>query len=89
MYISIDKDKVYLSQNITGGILVYDLDGNYIKRLGSPGDDTGEFLNPHGIAILPCNDNMYICDCGNNRIQLFSNSIFKSEFGFDIPFILL
>ena len=84
MYIFIDKEKVLVSQNKTGRILVYDLDGNYIKRLGSPGDDTGEFLNPHGIAVHPCNDNIYICDCGNNRIQLFSNSIFTSEFGFDI-----
>ena len=84
LYISIDKGKVYVSQNKTGRILVYNLDGNFIKKLGSSGTDFGEFVNPHGIAIHPSSGDIYVCDCGNDRIQLFSDFKFSAEFGFEV-----
>ena len=84
LYIFIGKGKVYVSQNKSGRILVYGLDGSFIRKIGSPGDDFGEFLNPHGIAIHPSSDEIYVCDCGNDRVQLFSNFVLKSEFGVDI-----
>ena len=84
LYIYIDKGKVYVSQNKTGRTLVNNLDGNSIKKLRSSGTDFGDFVNPHGIAIHPSSGDIYVCDCGNDRIQLFSNSKFSAEFGFEV-----
>ena len=36
---------------------------------------SGEFQYPRSIAIHPETDEVYICDCGNNRVQVFDRSL--------------
>ena len=43
---------------------------NTIKALSSP----GVFCYPTGIAINPMKNSIYICDGGNNRVQVFNKS---------------
>ena len=38
------------------------------------GSSPGVFRFPQGIAINPVNYSIYICDFGNNRVQVFNNS---------------
>jgi tripartite motif-containing protein 71 len=57
--------------------------GQFITSWGSLGSDPGEFNSPKGLT-LDENDNVYVADEFNNRIQKFdSNGNFITEFGQD------
>ena len=85
LYIVIYKDRVFVTQNRGGCLLVYDLDGKFIQQVGTPGSAEGQLSNPRGIAIHNTNGDIYICDYSNNRIQIFSNDYsYKSQFGMSI-----
>ncbi|KAI6660171.1 PEP-CTERM domain protein [Oopsacas minuta] len=63
-------------------ILNYNLDGEFISRIGKHGKGELEFDIPWGIAINESNDDIYICDSNNNRIQILSQDFqFESQFG--------
>ncbi|KAI6657333.1 hypothetical protein LOD99_81 [Oopsacas minuta] len=68
-------------------ILKYNLDGEFISRIGKQGKGELEFIFPKGIAINESNDDIYICDCSNCRVQILSKDFqFKSQFGpFEYP----
>jgi NHL repeat len=38
---------------------------------GEPGSEPGQFNIPSGIAVSPVNEDIYIGDTGNNRVQIF------------------
>ena len=76
--IAIYKDRVFVTQNGGGCLLVYDLNGQFIKQVGTPGNKEGQFTNPRAIAINNTNGDIYVCDYSNHRIQIFSND---SQFG--------
>ncbi|KAI6650900.1 NHL repeat containing protein [Oopsacas minuta] len=83
MCLAICRNRVFISQNHC--IMNYQLDGKFISRVGVPGDRELEFSYPWGITIDESNGDVYICDNGNNRIQILSESLrFKSQFGKDI-----
>jgi hypothetical protein len=44
--------------------------GEFIQLWGSEGVLPGQFASPRGIAV-DANDNIYVVDSGNNRIQIF------------------
>ncbi|KAI6660760.1 PEP-CTERM domain protein [Oopsacas minuta] len=71
----------------TNCILNYTLDGKFISGIGQQGKGELEFNCPKGIAINESNDDIYICDYANNRIQILSQDFqFKSQFGsFNLP----
>ena len=82
-------DKILISnghflskQNHT--ILVYQLNGCFLSKFGKYGKDKLEFNDPRGLACNESNGDIYICDSGNNRIQILSKEFqFKSQFGAD------
>ena len=79
------KDRVFVTQNGGGCLLMYDLNGKFIKQVGTPGSAEGQFNHPRGIAIHTTNGDIYICDYSNNRMQIFSNDYsYKSQFGMSI-----
>ena len=83
--IVIYKDRVFVTQNGGGCLLVYNLNGKFIQQVGTPGSAEGQFNHPRGIAIHDTNEDIYICDLSNNRIQIFSNDYsYKSQFGMSI-----
>ena len=85
LYIVIYKDRVFVTQNGDDCLLVYELSGEFIQQVGTPGSAEGQFNNPYGIAIHNTNGDIYICDCSNNRIQIFSNDYsYRSQFGMSI-----
>jgi DNA-binding beta-propeller fold protein YncE len=49
----------------------YSKDGRHIKSWGNPGDASGEFNVVHGIGIDRQNNDVYVCDRENERIQVF------------------
>src|SRR6266581_3288038 len=57
-----------------------DKDGNWVKSWGEPGDQPGQFNVPHSIAV-DAQNNIYVADRGNRRIQVFdTNGKFLRQF---------
>ena len=59
------------------GIRDYEKIGDPIAVFGKhskEGSSPGVFRNPSGIAINTVNNDIYICDAGNNRIQVYNKS---------------
>ena len=80
--IAISKEKVFVSQYRFGCFSVFDMNGTLLKQVGTTGSGDGQFKNPHGIAINAFNDDIYVCDYSNKRIQIFSKDYsYKSQFG--------
>ena len=76
-------NKVLISQNYH--ILVYQLDGKFVSRIGNQGSGDLQFGCPLGLTTDKSNDDIYICDRNNNRIQIISENFqYKSQFGKDI-----
>ena len=75
-------NKVFVSHNHC--ILVYQLDGKFVSSIGSSGSGELQFNYPCGLSTDEYNNDIYICDTGNNRIQIISDNLqFKSQFGKD------
>ena len=76
------QNKVFVSQGTGGCLLVYDLNGTFLQQIGTPGNGEGQFNYPYGITINQSNGEIFICDNGNNRVQIFSKDfLFRSQFG--------
>ncbi|KAI6655462.1 hypothetical protein LOD99_11408 [Oopsacas minuta] len=77
--ISIYEDRLFISQRNSHIISVHKLDGTFIELFGAQGANEGHFMHPNKLTIDETNGNIYICDQGNNRIQLYSSDLeFKS-----------
>ena len=64
----VDKH-VYVSDYDTGSIEVFETSGEFVVSLGMSGVEEEKFYHPRCIASLA--DKIYICDYGNNTIQIF------------------
>jgi hypothetical protein len=88
---SICSDKegnIYASDEIGDRIFKFDLNGTFLKTWGGTGTAPGELMAPIGITILPGNNGknefVYVCDTGNNRIQVFDTvGTYIKTFSFD------
>ena len=75
-------NKVFVSHNHC--ILVYQLDGKFVSSIGSKGSGELQFNYPRGLSTDEYNNDIYICDADNHRIQIISDNLqFKSQFGKD------
>ena len=75
-------NKVFISHNHC--TLVYQLDGKFVSRIGSRGSGELQFNFPCGLSTDEFNNDIYICDENNNRIQIISENLqYKSQFGKD------
>ena len=75
-------NRVFVSHN--NCILVYELDGKFVSRIGTAGSGELQFSEPWGLSTDESNNDIYICDCFNNRVQIISENLqYKSQFGKD------
>ena len=74
---------VYVADGVgtNNRVAKFDKDGRFIANWGSTGSGPGQFNGVKALAI-DAQDNVYVADIGNKRIQVFdANGQFKSEFG--------
>jgi tripartite motif-containing protein 71 len=81
------SDNVYVAESGASGnpsrVDKFTSSGQFITSWGSLGSDPGEFNQPKGLT-LDEDDNVYVADEFNNRIQKFdSNGNFINQFGQD------
>jgi sugar lactone lactonase YvrE len=70
---------------INSRVAKVDKDGNWVKSWGEPGKEPGQFNTPHSIAS-DANDNIYVADRGNRRIQVFDkDGKFLRQITIDVP----
>ena len=61
---------VYVSDSSNHCVVVYETSGLFLTSFGSYGQADGKFDSPYGITS--CVDgHIYVCDCDNNRVQIF------------------
>jgi sugar lactone lactonase YvrE len=73
---------VYVADGIGANnrIAKFDKDGRFLLHWGQTGSEPGQFNGAKAIAI-DAQDNVYVADMGNKRIQVFdAQGTFKSEF---------
>ena len=77
----------YISDGyINSRIAKADKNGNWLQSWGEPGNEPGEFNTPHNIAV-DAQDNIYVADRGNRRIQVFNGEgKFLRQITIDVPF---
>ena len=86
--IAISKDSVFVSEKIPGSLLVYDLNGNFIKQICTTGDGKKGLSEPFGIAIDEVTGDIYVCDCTDCCVKIFTQDYsYKTEFGNGITFL--
>jgi DNA-binding beta-propeller fold protein YncE len=70
--VAVDKNNnVYVSDEWTNTISVFDPDGKFIRKWGTAGSGNGELMRPAGLAVEK-NGNIVVVDSGNDRLQVFS-----------------
>jgi len=76
----------YMSDGyVNSRVAKVDKDGNWLKSWGEPGDKPGQLNTPHSIAI-DAQNNVYVADRGNHRIQVFdADGKFLRQITIDVP----
>ena len=81
--LSICDNTVLISQD-DYSIMNYTIDGKFISKIGTYGSGELQFKYPQGLSIDEINGDVYICDLGNNRVQIITKEFqYKSQFGED------
>src|SRR5947207_3972498 len=77
---------IYISDGyVNSRVAKYDKNGDWVKSWGTKGTAPGQFNLPHAIAI-DRNDNVYVGDRTNRRIQVFdTEGKFLRMFTIDVP----
>src|SRR3989440_6861189 len=76
---------IYIADGyVNSRVAKYDKNGDWVKQWGTKGTAPGQFNLPHSIAI-DRNDNIYIGDRSNRRIQVFdTDGNFRRMFTIDV-----
>lgn len=70
---------------INSRVAKVDKDGNWLMSWGERGKEPGQFNTPHSIAV-DANDNVFVADRGNHRIQVFDkDGKFLRQIVIDVP----
>lgn len=68
--IAIEDQFIYVADRGGNQVVVFNISGEFVTCTGSHGKGKGQFHNPTGVA-LDADGFLYVCDYGNNRLQIF------------------
>ena len=86
--VSWDSDEnIYISDGyVNSRMAKFDRDGNFLMEWGSFGSEIGQFNLPHAMQV-DRNDNVYVADRSNRRIQVFdTDGNFLRQIILDVPY---
>ena len=77
--LTVDQDdQIYVS--CENSLFKFNTEGNLIKVVGQHGTQPGEFSDL--CLIRAINDKVYVCDCGNHRVQILNTNLeYMNTFG--------
>ena len=75
-----NKGYLYVADYTLHCIQKFTMSGQFVRQLGSCGTAEGQFRNTSGL-VLSQSELLFVCDCGNHRIQVFRNEQFSYTFG--------
>lgn len=61
---------IYFSDFTHHYVVVHKISGEFVTSIGKYGHEKGTFNDPYSIASCS-NGYIYVCDCGNDRVQIF------------------
>jgi len=61
---------IFVSELRNHRISMFTIRGEFVRFIGEQGSGPGQLATPRGLAI-DLNKLLYVCDYGNNRIQVF------------------
>ena len=73
--ICISKNRVFVTQANGHCINMYELEGKLIKSVGSEGNGEAQFMYPLGLDVSDRTNNIYVCDCFNDRVQILTEEL--------------
>src|ERR1700722_12937558 len=66
------QDNMYVSDGYGNSRIVkIAKDGTWLKAVGTHGTGDGQFNTPHGISVDQANNQVFVADRNNNRIQVY------------------
>ena len=75
MCICVSQNKVFVTQWFGHCVNMYELEGKFIKSVGSEGKGKAQFNYPLGLDVSERDNNIYVCDCSNHRIQILTGEL--------------
>ena len=72
--ILVGKDHFYYADITQNKLVKADLNGTTISSIGTQGDKAGQFNFPNGMQLSKDNE-IYVCDTNNHRIQVFDQDL--------------
>ncbi|KAI6649663.1 E3 ubiquitin-protein ligase TRIM71-like [Oopsacas minuta] len=83
--ICITQNMVFVTQYSGNCINKYELEGKLIKSVGRNGSGEAQFYSPRGLDVSDRNNNVYVCDSSNKRVQILTQELqFHSMLGRDL-----
>ena len=79
--IAIFREKMFITQYDNSYLLTYDLNGEYISKFDM---GYGQRFQLRGIAVNERNEDIYVCDVTNKRVQIISDSFHLSHFAIGV-----
>ena len=73
--ICVFQNTVFVTQYSGHCVNMYELEGKLMKSVGSNGNGEAQFSYPYGIDVSDRNHNIYVCDHGNNRVQILTEEL--------------
>ena len=76
------EGNIIVGEHINNTIRKYSPEGQLLASVGTTGSGRLQFSDPRGIAVNTTNNNVYISDCFNHRIQVLNSDLaFLATFG--------
>ena len=72
--ICVFQNTVFVTQH-SDCVNMYELEGKLMKSVGSNGNGEAQFNNPYGVDVSDRNHDIYVCDWGNNRVQILTEEL--------------